>query len=158
MASGRTADREDPKNSRRSSARSLDRDPISELHQGPRSHAPHREAGHMTAPDHIAKMPQTTLARRGRPHMSFVHDRFGWFATICFWIRALNTGNSAKGWIGPCVNGSLLTSAFFELRRLLVGSAFDTALTCTAGHDAFRPDQVPTKSSHSRCTGPNGFP
>ena len=34
MASGRAADREDPCNSRRNSARSLDRDPISELHQG----------------------------------------------------------------------------------------------------------------------------
>ena len=72
MASGRAADREDPKKSRRSLARSLDRDPISELHQGPRSYAPHREAGHMTAPDHIAKIFQKTLARGGRPHMIFV--------------------------------------------------------------------------------------
>jgi hypothetical protein len=69
MASGRAADWEDPGNSRRNSARSLDRDPISELHQGPRSYAPHREAGHMTAPDHIAKIFQKTLARGGRPHM-----------------------------------------------------------------------------------------
>ena len=71
MASGRAADREDPKKSRRSLARSLDRNPISELHQGPRSYAPHREAGHMTAPDHIAKIFQKTLARGGCPHMIF---------------------------------------------------------------------------------------
>jgi Transposase IS116/IS110/IS902 family len=37
MASGRAADREDPKKSQRKAARSLDRDPISELHQGQRS-------------------------------------------------------------------------------------------------------------------------
>src|SRR5271156_6648758 len=75
MASGRAADREDPDNSRRNAARSLDRDPISELHQGPRSHAPHREAGHMTAPDHIVKKFQKTLARGGRPHMISVWHR-----------------------------------------------------------------------------------
>jgi hypothetical protein len=77
MASGRAADWEDPGNSRRNSARSLDRDPISELHQGPRSYAPHREAGHMTAPDHIAKIFQKTLARGGRPHMNHSRRRFG---------------------------------------------------------------------------------
>ena len=54
MANGRAVDREDPDNSRRNEARSLDRDPIRELHQGPRSNAPHREAGHMTAPDRSA--------------------------------------------------------------------------------------------------------
>ena len=37
MASGRAADREDPDNSKRNAARILDRDPISELHQGQRS-------------------------------------------------------------------------------------------------------------------------
>jgi hypothetical protein len=37
MASGRAADREDPENSKRKAARNLDRDPISELHQGQRS-------------------------------------------------------------------------------------------------------------------------
>ena len=46
MANGRAVDLEDPDNSRRNEARSLDRDPIRELHQGPRSDAPHREAGH----------------------------------------------------------------------------------------------------------------
>ena len=55
MASGRAADREDPDNSKRNAARILDRDPISELHQGQRSHAPRQRAGHMTAPDHFAK-------------------------------------------------------------------------------------------------------
>jgi len=71
MASGRAADRGDPGNSRRSSARSLDRDPISELHQGQRSCAPHQRAGHMTAPDHVARTAAKTLARGGRPHMIF---------------------------------------------------------------------------------------
>ena len=65
MASGRAADREDPNNSRRNAARSLDRDPISELHQGQRSYAPHQRAGHMTAPDHFAKTELNTLRRRG---------------------------------------------------------------------------------------------
>ena len=55
MASGRAADREDPKKSKRRAARSLDRDPISELHQSQRSNAPHQRAGHMTAPDHFAE-------------------------------------------------------------------------------------------------------
>src|SRR5947209_20151766 len=32
-------------------------------------------------------------------------------------------------------------------------SAFDAAFTCAAGHDAFRADQVPTKSTHSKCIG-----
>ena len=63
MASGRAADREDPCNSRRKSARILDRDPISELHQGQRSYAPRQWAEHMTAPDHIAKAASKVLAR-----------------------------------------------------------------------------------------------
>ena len=66
MASGRAADREDPGNSRRNAARILDWDPISELHQGQRSDAPHRRAGHMTAPDHIAGTAWKTLACGGR--------------------------------------------------------------------------------------------
>ena len=65
MASGRAADREDPKKSKRRAARSLDRDPISELHQGQRSDAPHQRAGHMTAPDHFAKTALNVLRRRG---------------------------------------------------------------------------------------------
>ena len=65
MASGRAADREDPKKSKRRPARSLDRDPISELHQGQRSDAPHQRAGHMTAPDHFAKTDLDILRRRG---------------------------------------------------------------------------------------------
>ncbi len=71
MASGRAADQEDPGNSKRNVARSLDWDPISELHQGQRSYAPHRRAGHMTAPDHSARTASKALARGGRPHMSF---------------------------------------------------------------------------------------
>ena len=71
MASGRAADREDPGNSRRNAARSLDWDPISELHQGQRSYAPHRRAGHMTAPDHFANAASKALARGGRPHMNY---------------------------------------------------------------------------------------
>lgn len=74
MASGRAADREDPDNSRRNEARSLDRDPIGELRQGQRSWAPHRRAGHMTAPDHIARTAAKTLARGCRPHMSSAQD------------------------------------------------------------------------------------
>ena len=69
MARGRAADREDPNNSRRKAARSLDRDPISERHQGQRSWAPHHRAEHMTAPDHLAKTELNLLPRRERPHM-----------------------------------------------------------------------------------------
>ena len=65
MASGRAADREDPQNSGRRAARSLDRDPTSELHQGQRSDAPHRRAGHMTAPDNFAETLLNILRRRG---------------------------------------------------------------------------------------------
>ena len=65
MASGRAADREDPNNSRRKAARSLDRDPISERHQGQRSWAPHHRAEHMTAPDHLAKTALNLLRRWG---------------------------------------------------------------------------------------------
>src|SRR6516225_3558822 len=65
MASGRAADREDPKKSRRTAARSLDRDSISELHQGQRSDAPHQRAGNMTAPDHSAEAKLNILRRRG---------------------------------------------------------------------------------------------
>src|SRR5215469_4035787 len=65
MASGRAADREDPNNSKRQAARSLDRDPTSELHQGQRSDAPHRRAGQMTAPDHFAETLLNILRRRG---------------------------------------------------------------------------------------------
>ena len=50
----------------RNAARSLDWDPISELHQGQRSYAPHQRAGHMTAPDHFARAASKTLARGGR--------------------------------------------------------------------------------------------
>jgi hypothetical protein len=65
MASGRAADREDPNNSKRRAARSLDRDPTSELYQGQRSDAPHQRAGHMTAPDHFAETLLNILRRRG---------------------------------------------------------------------------------------------
>lgn len=72
MASGRAADQEDPENSRRKAARFLDRDPIHEFHQGQRSHASHRKAGHMTAPDHFATAAAKALVCGGRPHMNFV--------------------------------------------------------------------------------------
>jgi hypothetical protein len=65
MASDRAADREDSKKSKRKAARSLDRDLISELHQGQRSDAPHQRAGHMTAPDHFAEAELNILRRRG---------------------------------------------------------------------------------------------
>ena len=71
MASGRAADRDNPGKPRRTAARSVDGDPIRELHQGQRSEAPHQRAGHMTAPDHIAKAETNAFARGGRPHMVF---------------------------------------------------------------------------------------
>jgi hypothetical protein len=72
MASGRAADREDPKKSKRKAARSLDRDPISELHLGQRSNAPHQRAGHMTAPDHFAEAELNIPRRRGPSTYDFL--------------------------------------------------------------------------------------
>jgi len=69
MANGRAVDQENPLLSRRNEARILDWDQIRELHQGPRSYAPHREAGHMTAPDHLARNQFNLFAGGGRPHM-----------------------------------------------------------------------------------------
>ncbi len=69
MANGRAVDSEDPDNSTRNQARSLDRDPIRELHQGPRSYAPHREAGHMTAPNRSAKKTCSTPSQVGAVHL-----------------------------------------------------------------------------------------
>jgi hypothetical protein len=46
-------------------------DPISELHQGQRAYAPQPRAGHMTAPDHFAGTTTKSLARGGRPHMTY---------------------------------------------------------------------------------------
>ena len=54
---------------RASLARILDRDPIRELHQGQRPYAPRQRAGHMTAPDQVAKAELKPLAGGGRPHM-----------------------------------------------------------------------------------------
>src|SRR5271156_4405050 len=80
MASGRAADWEDPSNSRRKAARILDRDPIRELHQGRRSYAPHREAGHMTAPDHIANATSKNPCMRGPSTYEFYKHgvSYGW--------------------------------------------------------------------------------
>jgi hypothetical protein len=75
MASGRAADREDPGKSRRNSARSLDWDPISELHQGQRSHVPHQRAGHMTAPDHVARNAPKALCMRGPSTYDFSRQK-----------------------------------------------------------------------------------
>ena len=65
MASGRAADREDPKNSKRSAARSLDRDPISELPSGPavRCTAPKGRTYDCTRP--FCQKPLKILRRRG---------------------------------------------------------------------------------------------
>ena len=94
MASGRAADREDPSNSRRNEARSLDWDPISELHQGQQSYAPHRRAGHMTAPDHIARTAAKTLARGGRPHMVLYGSARSFHTTQLYSDKPLSrTGN-----------------------------------------------------------------
>lgn len=84
MASGRAADREDPKKSKRKAARSLDRDPISELHQGQRSDAPHQRAGHMTAPDHFAAVEGDLLVFPGVRHtMAPCRQRFTVGTAVC---------------------------------------------------------------------------
>ena len=63
-------------------------------------------------------------------------------------------------WKWPCVDGPPLASGFWMM-QLLVGAAMcpacDAALSCAAGHDAFRADRVPTNFSHSECTGQNRF-
>jgi hypothetical protein len=101
MASGRAADREDPKKSKRRAARSLDRDPISELHQGQRSNAPHQRAGHMTAPDHFAEAEFNILRRRGPSTYDFCHTaasrRFPPFA------RTRSIGSNREGFRTPAL-------------------------------------------------------
>ena len=74
-------DWEDPNKSTRTSARNLDRDPIRELHQGQRPYAPHQRAGHMTAPDQVAKTSLKPLAGGGRPHMIFAPPASGRFCS-----------------------------------------------------------------------------
>jgi hypothetical protein len=69
MASGRAVDWENPLLARRNEARTIDWDQIRELHQSTRSCAPHREAGHTTAPDHLARNELNHFAGGGRPHM-----------------------------------------------------------------------------------------
>ena len=71
MTNGRAVEREDPENSRRIRARSLDRDPFRELHQGQRQKStPHKQAGHMTAPDRSFKIQPNPFAGGSRPHMN----------------------------------------------------------------------------------------
>jgi ribosomal protein S5 len=47
-----------------------DWDPIREKHYGQRSCAPHKQAGHMTAPTNAAETSKKVLPIRRRPHMT----------------------------------------------------------------------------------------
>lgn len=70
MASGRAADREDPTKSKRRAARKFDRDPISELHQGQRSHAPQPKGRTYDCTRSVRPNPHSKpFAGAGRPHM-----------------------------------------------------------------------------------------
>ena len=51
------------------------------LHQGQRTYAPHRQAGHMTAADQIVRSAKIVLAREGRPHMRAVGVK-SYFAAV----------------------------------------------------------------------------
>lgn len=59
------------------------------------------------------------------------------------------------------MDGSPLASGFLKLLQSAgwCGHVFDLlcGLKCAAGHDAFRANQVPTKNTHSKCIGQNGF-
>ena len=65
MRTGRTGDRQSPFRVVRTKARQTDWEPIRELHQGQRSHAPRQQAGHMTAPDQLAKQSSNLLPAGG---------------------------------------------------------------------------------------------
>jgi hypothetical protein len=41
-------------------------------HQGQRSYAPRKQAGHMSALNHLAETSKNLLHRRGRPHMGTI--------------------------------------------------------------------------------------
>ncbi len=60
--------------------------------------------------------------------------------------------------IGPCVDGTPLARVFLVLSFLLVGRPcvrpFVAALSCAAGHDAFRANRVPTYCTRSKRHGP----
>jgi hypothetical protein len=96
MVSGRAADREDPGNSRRNAARSLDWDPTSELHQGQRSYAPHRRAGHMTAPDHVARTTAKNPCTRGPSTYEICRHELAVSTNLTRWLRRCAFTSSAQ--------------------------------------------------------------
>ena len=107
MRTGRTGDRQSPFRVVRTKARQTDWEPIRELHQGQRSHAPRQQAGHMTAPDQLAKRSSKPLARRGRPHRTLRPDASGFFtasmsavAAKGFWRQATQPTSSAERRVG----------------------------------------------------------
>ncbi len=63
-----------------------------------------------------------------------------------------------EGTIVPCVDGTPLARVFLVLSFLLVGRPcvrpFVAALSCAAGHDAFRANRVPTYCTRSKRHGP----
>src|ERR1700690_1828473 len=74
---GRCKDRENPFGSSHFKVRANDWDPIRAEHYGQRPDRPHKQAGHMTAPDQCCSNVRKFLPRR-RPHMT--HKRH-WLCT-----------------------------------------------------------------------------
>jgi hypothetical protein len=66
---GRCRDWENPFGSSHFKVRANDWDPIRAKHYGQRPHRPHKQAGHMTAPDQCCSNVRKFLPRR-RPHMT----------------------------------------------------------------------------------------
>jgi hypothetical protein len=65
---------ENPRHCLGSKARRSERDLVRGLHQGQRSNAPRKQAGHMTATRNDQHHPDLPLHLRGRPHMT-LHSR-----------------------------------------------------------------------------------
>ena len=69
-------DRENPFGSSHFKVRANDWAPIRAKHYGQRLHRPHKQAGHMTAPDQCCSNVRKFLPRR-RPHMTDTVDKVG---------------------------------------------------------------------------------
>jgi hypothetical protein len=68
----RAVNRKDSENSKRTSARSLDRNPTRKLHRGQPPYAPYETAGHMATHDQAARTLFNPFVGGGRPNMNLV--------------------------------------------------------------------------------------
>jgi hypothetical protein len=60
------------------------------FHQGQRSCAPRKQAGHMSALDPLAETSKNLLHRRGRPHMGTIHSLCPYDAAARHALQSVN--------------------------------------------------------------------